>query len=71
MSGKKPYGDHSGNILDQKKQQANDQQALVDELYKSIGQRKVENDFLKNFYFHSDCQLLSWFDSGIADINSP
>lgn len=30
-----------------RKQQANDQQALVDELYKSIGQLKVENDFLK------------------------
>ncbi len=27
--------------------QATDQQALVDELYKQIGQLKVENDFLK------------------------
>lgn len=30
-----------------RKQQDNDQQALVDELYKQIGQLKVENDFLK------------------------
>jgi len=30
-----------------RKQQENDQQALVDELYKQIGQLKVENDFLK------------------------
>lgn len=30
-----------------RKQQATDQQALVDELCKSIGQLKVENDFLK------------------------
>ena len=30
-----------------RKQQDNDQQALIDELYKQIGQLKVENDFLK------------------------
>jgi len=30
-----------------RKQQENDQQTLVDELYKQIGQLKVENDFLK------------------------
>jgi len=30
-----------------RKQQDNDQKALVDELYKQIGQLKVENDFLK------------------------
>jgi transposase-like protein len=30
-----------------RKQQATNQQALVDELYKQIGQLKVENDFLK------------------------
>ncbi len=31
----------------QRKRQENDQQALIDELYKQIGQLKVENDFLK------------------------
>lgn len=30
-----------------RQRQENDQQALVDELYKQIGQLKVENDFLK------------------------
>jgi transposase len=30
-----------------RKQHDNDQQALIDELYKQIGQLKVENDFLK------------------------
>ena len=30
-----------------RKRQADDQHALVDELYKQIGQLKVENDFLK------------------------
>ena len=30
-----------------RKQQDSDQQALIDELYKQIGQLKVENDFLK------------------------
>ncbi len=30
-----------------KKRQEHDQQALIDELYKQIGQLKVENDFLK------------------------
>ena len=30
-----------------KKRQENDQQALIDELYKQVGQLKVENDFLK------------------------
>ena len=30
-----------------RKKQANDQQGLVDELYRQIGQLKVENDFLK------------------------
>ncbi len=30
-----------------RKRQENDQQALIDELYKQIGQLKVENDFLK------------------------
>jgi transposase len=30
-----------------RKQQDNDWQALIDELYKQIGQLKVENDFLK------------------------
>ena len=30
-----------------RKQQENDQHALIDELYKQIGQLKVENDFLK------------------------
>ena len=30
-----------------RKQQESDQQALIDELYKQIGQLKVENDFLK------------------------
>lgn len=30
-----------------KKRQGHDQQALIDELYKQIGQLKVENDFLK------------------------
>jgi len=30
-----------------RKRKENDQQALVDELYKQIGQLKVENDFLK------------------------
>lgn len=33
-----------------RKQQDNDQQALVDDLYKQIGQLKVENDFLKKIY---------------------
>lgn len=31
----------------QKKRQEHDQQALIDELYKQIGQLKVESDFLK------------------------
>ena len=35
-----------------RKRQAEDQQALVDELYKQIGQLKVENDFLKK---HCEC----------------
>ena len=30
-----------------RKRQEDDQQALIDELYKQIGQLKVENDFLK------------------------
>jgi transposase len=30
-----------------RKRQADDQQALIDELYKQIGQLKVENEFLK------------------------
>ena len=30
-----------------KRRQENDQQGLIDELYKQIGQLKVENDFLK------------------------
>jgi len=30
-----------------RKRQENDRQALIDELYKQIGQLKVENDFLK------------------------
>ena len=30
-----------------RKRHDNDQQALIDELYKQIGQLKVENDFLK------------------------
>ena len=30
-----------------RKRQEEDQQALIDELYKQIGQLKVENDFLK------------------------
>ncbi|ORU94732.1 MAG: transposase [Cycloclasticus sp. symbiont of Bathymodiolus heckerae] len=33
-----------------RKQQDNDQQAFIDELYKQIGQLKVENDFLKKIY---------------------
>jgi len=56
------YGVHLSQVNNWKKQalasipeafsgsrmkQANDQQALVDELYKQIGQLKVENDFLK------------------------
>ncbi len=36
-----------------RKRQENDQQALVDELYKQIGQLKVENDFLKKNIDHS------------------
>ncbi len=35
-----------------RKRQENDQQALVDELYKQIGQLKVENDFLKKNIDH-------------------
>ena len=33
-----------------RKQRENDQQTLVDELYKQIGQLKVENDFLKKIF---------------------
>lgn len=36
-----------------RKQQENDQQALIDELYKQIGQLKVENDFLKKNFDRS------------------
>jgi len=36
-----------------RKRQETDQQALVDELYKQIGQLKVENDFLKKNFDHS------------------
>ena len=36
-----------------RKRKENDQQALVDELYKQIGQLKVENDFLKKNINHS------------------
>ncbi|GFO71592.1 transposase, IS3 family [Bathymodiolus japonicus methanotrophic gill symbiont] len=38
-----------------RKQQDNDQQALVDDLYKQIGQLEVENDFLKKIYDSSTC----------------
>jgi len=34
-----------------RKRHEEDQQALVDELYKQIGQLKVENDFLKKKHF--------------------
>jgi len=33
-----------------RKRHEDDQQALVDELYKQIGQLKVENDFLKKHF---------------------
>lgn len=36
-----------------RKLQENDQQALIDELYKQIGQLKVENDFLKKNFDRS------------------
>ena len=36
-----------------RKRQEDDQQALIDELYKQIGQLKVENDFLKKNFDRS------------------
>lgn len=33
-----------------RKRQADDQQALIDELYRQIGQLKVENEFLKKTF---------------------
>jgi len=36
-----------------RKLQESDQQALIDELYKQIGQLKVENDFLKKNFDRS------------------
>ena len=39
-----------GAFSAKKKKQADEQQELSDELYKQIGQLKVENDFLKKKY---------------------
>lgn len=36
-----------------RKQQGNDQRTLIDELYRQIGQLKVENDFLKKNFERS------------------
>ena len=36
-----------------RKRQEDDQQALIDELYRQIGQLKVENDFLKKNFERS------------------
>ena len=36
-----------------RKKREDDQQELLDELYKQIGQLKVENDFLKKNFEHS------------------